>query len=222
MVLMTTKQAADRLGVSARHVQRLVAEGALAAIGTDRIDADSVAHWLVQRQGSRVRAWEEPTAWAAVALLEGRPASWLGQAQRSRLKAVLTDSAGDELAARCRNRAQIRRYRAHTRALSHVEREVVGSGATDGVGGLSTATDRADGYVDHSAADRLVRRYRLEPDPGGNVTLRITGTPLAVVEELASGGRHVLAGLDLTASTDARERTAGRRLLERAVAALRG
>src|SRR5687768_7008182 len=89
MPLLTTQQAADRIGVSVRQVQRLVADDGLVAIGPDRIDADSVAQWIAQRQGSRARAWEEPTAWAAVALLEGRPADWLGQAQRSRLRSAL-------------------------------------------------------------------------------------------------------------------------------------
>ena len=73
MPLLTTDQAADRIGVSVRHVQRLIAGGDLVAIGPDRVDADSVAQWLALRQGSRMRAWEEPTAWAAVALLEDTP-----------------------------------------------------------------------------------------------------------------------------------------------------
>lgn len=104
MALLTTQQAADRIGVSVRHVQRLVAGGGLIAIGPDRIDADSVAQWITQRQGSRPRAWEEPTAWAAVALLEDHPAPWLGQAQRSRLRSALAGSTAVELAARTRNR----------------------------------------------------------------------------------------------------------------------
>jgi hypothetical protein len=52
------------------------------AIGTDRIDADSVALWL---------------------------APWLGQAQRSRLKAALVQVDADELTARTRNRATVSR-----------------------------------------------------------------------------------------------------------------
>jgi excisionase family DNA binding protein len=43
MALLTTQQAAERIGVSVRHVQRLVAGGDLTAIGTDRVDAESVA-----------------------------------------------------------------------------------------------------------------------------------------------------------------------------------
>jgi hypothetical protein len=67
-----------------------------------------------------------------------------------------------------------------------------------------------------------VNRYRLVTDPAGSATLRATGMPIDVVTELADGRNHVLAGLDLAGSTDARERSAGHRLLERAVERLRG
>jgi hypothetical protein len=222
MALLTTQQAADRIGVSVRHLQRLVSGGDLVAIGPDRIDADSVASWMAQRQGSRVRAWEEPTAWAAVALLEGRQAPWLGQAQRSRLRAALAAADSADLAVRARNRARVHRYHAHPRALRLVRRDVIASGATEGIGGLSAAPDLLDGYVIDGALHALVRRYRLEADPAGSVVLRETGRPGPVVTELARGPRHVLAGLDLAGSTDARERAAGRRLLERALGTLRG
>jgi len=221
MALMTTLQAAERIGVSVRHVQRLVAGRDLVAIGPDRIVADSVAQWIAQRQGSRPRAWEEPTAWAAVALLEGEPAPWLGQAQRSRLRSALTDTTAVELTARARNRAGIHRFHAHPRALGSLAQDVVESGATGGVGGL-TAPDRLDGYVSASALDRLAQRYRLTPDPAGPVTLRATDMPPDVVTELAAGRRLVLAGLDLAGSTDARERSTGARILERAISKLRG
>ena len=222
MALLTTQQAAERIGVSVRHVQRLVAGGDLEAIGTDRIDADSVAQWLAQRQGRRLRAWEEPTAWAAVALLEGEPAPWLGQAQRSRLRSVLSGTTAMELAGRTRKRAEVRRFHAHPRALGHLTRDVVESGSTQGVGGLAAVTDRLDAYIDASALHRVVQRYRLGPDPAGNVTLRATDMALDVVAGLADGRRHVLAALDLAGSTDTRERTAGHRILDRALAALRG
>jgi hypothetical protein len=222
MALLTSHQAADRMGVSVRHVQRLAADGELVVIGPDRIDADSVAQWLAQRNGRHTRAWEEPTAWAAVAVLEGVDARWLGQAQRSRLRSALGAATGTELVARTRNRASVQRYHAHPRALGHLAAEVVASGASEGVAGLSAARDRLDGYVDEAALGRLARRYRLEVDPAGAVTLRATGMPIDVVEELAAGRRHVLAGLDLAGSTDPRERAAGQRLLDRALDAFRG
>ena len=68
----------------------------------------------------------------------------------------------------------------------------------------------------------MVQRYRLSPEPAGNVTLRTTDMPSEVVTELADGRRHVLAGLDLAGSTDARERSTGHRILDRALEALRG
>jgi excisionase family DNA binding protein len=222
MALMTTRQAAERIGVSVRHVQRLVADGALASIGPDRVDAASVAQWLAERQGRRPRAWEESTAWAAVALLEGEPAPWLGQAQRSRLRPALAGVSGAELTARSRNRAHVHRYHAHPRALGRLSREVIPSGAIDGVGGLSAARDRVDGYIDHATLRRMVQRYRLETDPAGGVVLRETGMPASVVTVLAKGRMHVLAALDLAGSTDARERSTGHRLLERALDQLRG
>ncbi|RZU32512.1 helix-turn-helix domain-containing protein [Blastococcus saxobsidens] len=221
MPLLTTQQAAERIGVSVRHVQRLVAGGGLDAIGTDRIDADSVAQWLAQRQGRRLRAWEAPTAWAAVALLEDEPAPWLGQAQRSRLRSALAGTTAAELTGRTRNRAEVQRFHAHPRALGHLTRDVVESGANRGIGGLAAASDRLDGYIAASGVRRVVQRYELDPDPAGNLTLRTTDMPLDVVAELVDGRRHVLAGLDLAGSTDTRERSAGHRLLDRALAALK-
>jgi len=217
MALITTAEAADRIGVSVRHVQRLVGGGDLVAIGPDRIDAQSVAQWLAQRQGNRLRAWDERTAWAAVALLEGDSAAWLGQSQRSRLRAALAATGGAELAARARNRAAVYRCHAHPGALGRLAREVVPSGATRGVGGLTAAPDRLDGYLADSVLPRLISRYRLEADPGGAVVLRATAMPLDVVAELAAGTRRVLAGLDLAGSTDPRERSAGHRTLDRAL-----
>lgn len=222
MVLLTTVQTAGRIGVSIRHVQRLVASGDLAAIGTDRVAAESVAQWLAQRKASRSRGWQEPTAGAAVALLEDRPAAWLGQAQRSRLRSTLADVTGAELAARARNRAQVHRFHAHPRAHARLAGELLSSDANGGVGGLSASRDRVDGYLAASALGRLVQRYRLEDDPAGMVTVRATDTAPHVIAELAAGRRHVLAGLDLAGSTDTRERAAGTRLLDRALAALRG
>ena len=67
-----------------------------------------------------------------------------------------------------------------------------------------------------------MKRYRLNPDPAGNVILRATSMQPEVVIQLAGGHRHVLAGLDLASSTDPRERSAGHRVLASALDALRG
>jgi hypothetical protein len=67
-----------------------------------------------------------------------------------------------------------------------------------------------------------VQRYRLSSDSAGNVTLRTTGMPPEVITEVARDRRHVLAALDLAGSTDTRERSAGHRILDRGLEALRG
>ena len=62
-----------------------------------------------------VESFLERTAWAAVALLEGGEAAWLGQPQRSRLRSALAATPAAELGARARNRADVRRYHVHPR-----------------------------------------------------------------------------------------------------------
>lgn len=114
------------------------------------------------------------------------------------------------------------RFHAHPRALDRLAAELIGSGATQGVGGLGPVQGRVDGYASPAALRRLVQRYRLQEEPGGTVTVRVTDTPTAVIADLAAGRRRVLAGLDLAGSIDPRERAAGQRILDRALDGLRG
>lgn len=224
MALLTTRQAAERMGMSMRQVQRLVADGALTRIGTDRIDAISVEQWLAERLTHRVRAWEEPTAWAAVALLEGERASWIDQSRRSRLRAALVAATPADVVARTRGRARVRRYFAHPQSHSWLGGLVTPSGSLAAAAGLSAASEheRVDGYVSESDILRLVIRFRMEHDPAGRVVLRETTMPMDLVGRLARGQGQVLAGLDLAGSTDDRERSAGHLLIESAQSRLRG
>lgn len=66
---MTTQQAAEGLGVSVRHMQRLVSAGDIAVIGTDQIDAESVVTWLAQREAAGCAAGRRPRRGGAVDLL---------------------------------------------------------------------------------------------------------------------------------------------------------
>ena len=75
-----------------------------------------------------------------------------------------------------------------------------------------------DGYVSQSDLDRIVLAGHLVEDQGGNVVLR-------VVEDVArSTGRGIAdsatVALDLAESLDPRERSAGRRELDRLLGAL--
>ena len=163
------------------------------------------------------------TAAAAVALVEGLSVDWLGQAQRSRLRAHLRQMAGTDLAARTRNRADVRRARGHRAAVGRITATIVVSGSDRTIGDLTAASsDRVDGYVTDDQFADLVARYRLDESIGSsaNVILRVTGFDLGQVAEIAQSG-DVLAALDLGASLDVRERSAGLAVLDERLEALR-
>lgn len=222
MEIVTVADAAERLRLSVRQVQRLVRAGDLMAIGPDRLDWESVLRHEAARRAHHRRAWEEATAWASVALLERVEVPWLGQAQRSRLKGELRRATAEELVARTRNRATVHHLTGHRAVVGRLAREVIGSGGAKGVGDLTAAPrEQVDGYVSVARYHQLVARYRLhEAAEEGNVTLRATGFDLDTVARIAEQG-EVLAGLDLGASLDAREREAGMQAVELALAPLR-
>ena len=223
MTLVGVEEAAERLGVSVRQVQRLARAGDLVSVGLNRLDWESVLQQETVRQGHHGRAWSEPTAWAAIALVAGLSAEWLGQAQRSRLKAHLRQMADTDLVARTRNRADVRRVRGHRAAVGRIAAEIVVSGSSRTIGDLTAASsDRVDGYVTDDQYAQLVARYRLDESAGSsaNVILRVTGFDLGKVAEIAQSG-GVLAALDLGTSLDVRERSAGLAILAERLKALR-
>jgi hypothetical protein len=72
MSLLAFSEAAERLGVSTRQVQHLVARRELRSLARGVVDETSVERLLAVRRGEHTRTWAETTAWAAVALLSGR------------------------------------------------------------------------------------------------------------------------------------------------------
>jgi hypothetical protein len=225
MALVTSQEAADRLGISVRQVQRLARAGELKGVGPNRFEWNSVIRRQGVRQNHHRRAWTEATAWAAVAIL-GRgdvKADWLGQAQRSRLKSQLREVTSRDLIARARNRATVHRLTGHRSVAARVAAEVVVSGSSRSVGELTAASvDQVDGYVDHAGYEALVSRFTLSAAEAGtgNVILRATGFSLDVVEALADQS-DVLGGLDLAESLDAREQSTGLAVLDEALGRLR-
>lgn len=219
MNLVGVDAAAERLGVSRRRVQHLIASGDLRAPARGVVDADSLNRLAARRVGCHTRAWSEATAWAAIAILSGVDARWLGSTQVSRLRARLRDIDAAKLVERSRNRASITHYAAHPSATRRVAADVVHAehSAQLGLAGSSTL----NGYVATGHRDEVVRRHGLIRDDGGTITLRATGMDLAVVWDLAERS-VVLAALDLAESLDLRERRAGLTALERALEELRG
>ena len=220
MSLVSVGDAATRLGITARQVQHLVARGELTAPARGVIDSDSLERFLAVMGRDRTRAWAEPTAWGAAALLSGREASWMGATQRSRLRARLRSLTAVELVERTRERAAVTRYSGHSATTAPLRAAIVDTSPWATRLGLTPATG-VDGYVASKGLDGLVRQFALAPDDGGRIVLRATTFPIQTVRELADAG-VVLAALDLAASLDMRERRAGLDALTDALETLRG
>lgn len=220
MTMVTVSEAAERLGVTTRQVQYLVARSELRQVARGVLDETSVERLVVVRGDSHNRAWSEATAWGAVALLSGAGARWMGETQRSRLKGRLRALGATELVERTRERADVSRYAAHSSAGQYLLAELVY--ATDAAGPLGLAgTNSIDGYLAAADVAGVVSRHGLIRDDEGRVTLRATSMDLDVVRDLSE--RSVaLAALDLAESLDVRERRAGLDALDRVLAAFRG
>lgn len=218
---MTSSEAARRLGVGMRQVERLLAAGDLTRVGTvgraALIDATSV-HRLGTRGVRRGRPWSAETSSAAVDLLTAGETGRLGSTERSRLISRLRHMSAEDLVRAIWGRASVRRYRASTSFIDRIRQEVTltGSSAVDADGAIAgqfglAAAQRleVDGYVDSATAQQLIARFHLVDDARGNVTLRVTDNE--------QGGRRiastVIVALDLAESLDSRERAAALALL---------
>lgn len=220
MDLLGVSEAAERLGVSTRQVQHLVANGDLCQVARGVVDETSVERLIAVRGGSHRRAWSEATAWGAVAILSGADAEWMGERQRSRVRARLRELSAVELVERARERAVVTRYRAHSSAGKYLLTELVHSVGAAGRLGLAD-TNNIDGYVAADDVAGVVSRHGLTRDEEGRVSLRATTMDLDRVRDLSERG-VVLAAMDLAESLDVRERRAGLDAIESALEDFRG
>jgi hypothetical protein len=215
MSMLGVSEAADRLGVSTRQVQHLVASGDLRSVARGLIDGSSVDRLIAVRRGGRARAWSEATAWGAAALLSGMEATWIGESQRSRLRARLRQMSAEELVARSRNRAVVQRYAGHASAVGRVRALTLSTHLAARRLGLADV-NAVDAYVSEDELDEIVRSHALVRDASGAFTLRATTMAIDLVGELVYDG-EVVAALDLAESLDVRERNVGTKALQDAL-----
>jgi excisionase family DNA binding protein len=228
---MTTSEAAQLLGVSARQVQRLTERGTIRKIDsvgrTALLDAQSVLS-LAQHGGpGRGRRWHETTVWAALALLDNRESGWPHDTSRRwHLRNRLAGMSVEDLIRVARSRATVLRFRASTSFLESLAERVTRTGLSalsdemlaKKLGLAVARTEGLDGYLSRDQLDDLVARFHLVEDPAGNVTLRV-----APDEAPLHPGGHVDASvlaLDLAESLDPRQRAAGTRYLSRQLTGL--
>lgn len=216
MDLLTLAEAADRIGVSERQARNLADNGSIALVARGVVEADSVSTYLRRRGTIERRMWGEETAWAAVSLLAGAGASWLGASQASRLRRQVRTIYAIGLVSRVRNRAAHHEFEAHRSVASRVADELVrGSGS---VGSL-TITQGIDGYLRADLLDDLVSRFHLRAASQGTISVRCTDH-LDKVETIADHDPDLLAAVDLATSADAREREAALTLITTRISTL--
>jgi hypothetical protein len=220
MAWLPVSEAAERLGVSSRQVQHLVAQGSVRQLARGVVDETSVELLLAVRGDSHRRAWSEATAWAAIALLSGAPCEWLGPSQRSRLGARLRTYSATGLVAQTRMRADVTRYVGHPSTTQRLRSELIDTTTAATALGL-TAGNAADGYLAKTALEDTVKRHGLIRNDEGQVTLRATTMDLSIISNIAKAS-PVLAALDLAESLDSRARRVGLDNLDDALESFRG
>jgi len=220
MTQMTTSAAADRLGVSQRQVQRLIAAGDLPASRTagDAWVVDALAlNALARTRPARGRPWSPGTAWAALWQLSGLDADWLDRRSASRLAERHASLDAEGLLHAARRRAVVHRFRVSDSFIEELTASVVRSGAsamTTEVFGMGRDAARVDGYCDDGALDGLVRDFHMVDDARGNATLRaapLRALPIGERDEMPVA----VVAADLAESLEVRERAAGLRVIER-------
>lgn len=214
------EEVARLLGVTTRQVRNLTDRGELTLVARGIVDRTSLERHLATRQGSRVRAWSPDTAWAALALLSEVEVNWLGQVQKSRLRAALRVIDARELISRARNRARAYRFNGHASTAARLRREIVAVHLASDLG-LVEDLGQLDGYVASEQLDGMVARHGLTHGVRGQYTLRATNFDLDEVARIAESGT-VLAALDSAESLDARERAVGIDALHQALEKFRG
>ena len=214
---LSTKEAADLLGVSQHQVAQLCRSGEVAferAAGSAfLVDARSLRRYMQLRKG-RGRPLDQKTALAALWMLSGLFADWLEYPRLRRLRIRLSQLDADSLVWITRKRSEVRTYRASASFAGEMTGRLILTGSSDAVAqrfGLAPRGDIVEGYIAKSDLPRFEAEYYLAADPEGNVVLHVadwipdwgeTEMPAAV------------CAADLAASLNTRERSAGRQALE--------
>jgi excisionase family DNA binding protein len=229
--MLTTAAAAERLGVGAHEVRRLVAAGELTAVRAGRIlllDEQDVRR-RARRRVTRGRALSPRTAWAAMLEASGEEVTWLDRPARSRLRAWLRATDPEAMAVACRRRAErhdLRVLPAYGGAVSSAE-GIVRSGlsAAEEVGAdlLAMAEAPAELYASTATLEGLSAAYGLEASDRPNVVIRIPALPPALAAQVLDRAvmPAAVVAVDLLDSDDVRTRRAGGDLLARCLAGCR-
>lgn len=233
MDLVSVAEAAEKLGVSERHVRRLTAAGELHGrrIG-DRwlIDADAVRH-RSRSEPQPGRPLSTRMAWAVLAAADSaleaessrRPAPIEDRRIRHRLRKLLAEAPPPERWDQwLRHRADPQRVWVHPGVVDRLaEDDRLHPGGARAVAASGVGIAGGSGhsfYIDENVVGSVLADYRAHPAADGQVVLMVVP---ADVPEMVIGrpGEPVIpaaALVDLLGSSDARERYVAAAALEAA------
>jgi excisionase family DNA binding protein len=221
VTLLSPNEAAQRLGITPRRVYALVRDNRLRAqrvggrllINRDDVDARVSGAPAVGRSFSPRRAW------ALVLLAVDETPRGIDASTKSKLRRLLRDRDLWSMRGKLVDRAERRFLRAHSSDIARMEAEpdVVRTGARcAAAAGLELVAPDAplELYVDHTTADRLIKRYRLTPNSQPNVVLRVVPDEVRAWLEGPLAPRPAIA-LDLAEDLDSRAQDVAHEALSR-------
>jgi|GEM_PF-696227 excisionase family DNA binding protein len=234
VMVMATRDASERLGVSPRRVHGLIRSGQLRATsvgGRYLIDEESIDLLSARLRRRGARPFSRRVAWAAAGLADRVDVSWLSSSERSRLRARLRgdDLDVDAWVARLRSRAAAEHsFRVGTdHVVDLLDSGVVGR---SGVHARDLATDRLVGservivwVPDDEHLRDVVARFDLLPTSRGNLTIKVAGVHgLGSVGTGRGDAFRLIVAADLLDLADARSRQAGGALVRRCLSEVGG
>jgi len=221
-VEITSRQAAEQLGVTQQRVQTLFAAGDLGGrmvAGRLVVDSGDIQARLTRRPG-RGRPLAARVAWGLLWELSGERAHWLAASERSRLRTNIRKLNAEEVVLRARRRAALHQYRILPTYVGRLAADAAcvpgGVDAASAVGADIVAIGFAEVYTARSTHDRLVTQYAMVEggnDADINVNLRVLEDDLIF---LLNGRTHMpsaVVACDLMESPEPRTRRAGTLIL---------
>lgn len=218
MSFLGVGEVAVELGVSARRVRQMLADGVVVGErvgGVWVVDSAEVGRVARRRRGVG-RPWSAVSAWAVLMLADGVDLV-LSPVERSRARKRVGEGLG-VVVGRLGARAEVREFYGHPGVVDRL-------GGSAGVvrGGVSAAAEYGvdvvgvgefEGYVRVSDVGGLVSRFGLdEGSVRSNVLLRVVDDAVWPFSPGQGVAGRAVVGVDLVESDDARVRRAGVDLL---------
>ena len=215
---ITSRQAAEQLGVTQQRIQTLFAAGDVhgrMVAGRLVVDSGDIQARLARRPG-RGRPLAARVAWGVLWELSGERAHWMAASERSRLRTNIRKLNAEEVVLRVRRRAALHQYRILPTYVDRLAADAAcvpsGVSAASVVGADIVAIGFAEVYTARSTHDRIVKQYAMVEggnDSDINVNLRVLDDDLTF---LLGGRTHMpsaVVACDLMESPEPRTRRAG-------------